>query len=82
MPVGETTGCSCLAPGQCGPFNGRAWLNTAHQCPLPRAAWTAAQMKAAPHRSADGRAVPTTSVHRRQRADPTARHQGHEDTGE
>lgn len=57
MPVGETTACSCLAPGQFGPFDGRAWLNTAHQGPLPRtavgAARTAAQMKAAPHRIPD-----------------------------
>jgi cysteine desulfurase/selenocysteine lyase len=36
-----------------GPFGGRAWLNTAHQGPLPRAAVAATQhaahLKAAPH---------------------------------
>jgi len=40
-----------------GPFDGRAWLNTAHQGPLPRAAVAesarAAALKAAPHRLAD-----------------------------
>jgi len=47
-----------------GPFDGRVWLNTAHQGPLPRpaveaAAWAAA-LKAAPHRISDDdfRAVP------------------------
>lgn len=52
-----TTAGSSLAPGQFGPFEGRAWLNSAHQGPLPRtsvdAAETAAQMKASPHRIAD-----------------------------
>ncbi|HEX4253607.1 MAG TPA: aminotransferase class V-fold PLP-dependent enzyme [Streptosporangiaceae bacterium] len=47
-----------------GPFGGRAWLNTAHQGPLPRAAVAAsqhaAQLKAAPHllRDEDFQAVP------------------------
>jgi selenocysteine lyase/cysteine desulfurase len=40
-----------------GPFDGRIWLNAAHQGPLPRAAVEAAQnalrMKVAPHRIAD-----------------------------
>jgi len=40
-----------------GPFDGRAWLNTAHQGPLPRTAVAesarAAALKAAPHRLAD-----------------------------
>ncbi|HEY2237637.1 MAG TPA: aminotransferase class V-fold PLP-dependent enzyme [Streptosporangiaceae bacterium] len=46
------------------PFGGRAWLNTAHQGPLPRAAVAAsqhaAQLKAAPHllRDEDFQAVP------------------------
>jgi cysteine desulfurase/selenocysteine lyase len=57
MPVSETACGSCSAPGQFGPFEGRSWLNTAHQGPLPRtaveAAGTAAQMKAAPHRISD-----------------------------
>src|ERR1035437_9956103 len=49
---------------QFGPFDGRVWLNTAHQGPLPRsavaAAVHAAELKAAPHRIADDdfRAVP------------------------
>jgi cysteine desulfurase/selenocysteine lyase len=46
-----------LAPDQFGPFDGRAWLNTAHQGPLPRTAVTAVQsaveMKIAPHRIPD-----------------------------
>ncbi|HEY6501328.1 MAG TPA: hypothetical protein VIZ20_18000, partial [Streptosporangiaceae bacterium] len=47
-----------------GPFGGRAWLNTAHQGPLPRTAVAAsqhaAQLKAAPHllRDQDFSAVP------------------------
>jgi len=40
-----------------GPFDGRIWLNTAHQGPLPRPAvemaGQAAALKAAPHRIAD-----------------------------
>jgi cysteine desulfurase / selenocysteine lyase len=40
-----------------GPFDGRAWLNTAHQGPLPRpavdASAHAAALKAAPHRIGD-----------------------------
>jgi selenocysteine lyase/cysteine desulfurase len=40
-----------------GPFDGRIWLNTAHQGPLPRLAvemaGQAAALKAAPHRIAD-----------------------------
>jgi cysteine desulfurase / selenocysteine lyase len=42
---------------QFGPFDGRVWLNTAHQGPLPRpgvaAAERAAALKAAPHRIGD-----------------------------
>jgi selenocysteine lyase/cysteine desulfurase len=57
VPANQTTGYSGPAPGQFGPFEGRAWLNTAHQGPLPRtavgAARTAAQMKATPHRIPD-----------------------------
>jgi len=45
------------AASQFGPFDGRIWLNTAHQGPLPRpavaAAAHAAALKAAPHRIAD-----------------------------
>ena len=55
--VVSTVNESRLAPGEFGPFDGRVWLNTAHQGPLPRtavdAAWTAALMKAAPHRIPD-----------------------------
>jgi selenocysteine lyase/cysteine desulfurase len=40
-----------------GPFDGRSWLNTAHQGPLPRPAVEmavrAAELKAAPHRIGD-----------------------------
>jgi selenocysteine lyase/cysteine desulfurase len=40
-----------------GPFDGRVWLNAAHQGPLPRvaadAAWQAVADKVAPHRLAD-----------------------------
>lgn len=43
--------------GDFGPFDGRAWLNTAHQGPLPRVAVTAAreaiERKAQPHRLED-----------------------------
>jgi cysteine desulfurase / selenocysteine lyase len=52
------------AAAQFGPFGGRAWFNTAHQGPLPRAAVAATQhaahLKAAPHliRDDDFRAVP------------------------
>jgi cysteine desulfurase/selenocysteine lyase len=52
------------AAAQFGPFGGRAWLNTAHQGPLPRAAVAATQhaahLKAAPHliRDDDFRDVP------------------------
>jgi len=57
MQVGGTACGSGLARGQFGPFDGRTWLNTAHQGPLPRtavdAAGTAAQMKAVPHRIPD-----------------------------
>jgi selenocysteine lyase/cysteine desulfurase len=42
---------------QFGPFDGRAWLNTAHQGPLPRGAVAAsehaARLKAAPHSIGD-----------------------------
>jgi cysteine desulfurase/selenocysteine lyase len=45
------------AASQFGTFDGRIWLNTAHQGPLPRpavaAAAHAAALKAAPHRIAD-----------------------------
>lgn len=45
------------AAARFGPFDGRVWLNTAHQGPLPRvavdAAHRAAAMKAAPHRLDD-----------------------------
>jgi cysteine desulfurase / selenocysteine lyase len=52
------------AAAEFGPFDGRVWLNTAHQGPLPRsgvlAAARAAAQKAAPQRIADEdfRAVP------------------------
>jgi selenocysteine lyase/cysteine desulfurase len=52
------------AAAQFGPFGGRAWFNTAHQGPLPRAAVAAtehaAHLKAAPHliRDDDFRDVP------------------------
>lgn len=46
-----------LDPAQFGPFDGRAWFNTAHQGPLPRSAVVAgeraAALKATPHRLAD-----------------------------
>jgi len=46
------------AAGQFGPFDGRIWLNTAHQGPLPRpavdAGGYAGALKAAPHRIGDG----------------------------
>jgi cysteine desulfurase / selenocysteine lyase len=46
------------AAAEFGPFDGRVWLNTAHQGPLPRlavqASAEAAALKAAPHRIADG----------------------------
>ena len=62
----EETRAAALAraASQFGPFDGRAWLNTAHQGPLPRAAVEAssraAALKAAPHRigDADFSAVP------------------------
>jgi selenocysteine lyase/cysteine desulfurase len=45
------------AAGAFGPFDGRSWLNTAHQGPLPRPAVEmavrAAALKAAPHRIGD-----------------------------
>ncbi len=45
------------AAAEFGPFDGRAWFNTAHQGPLPtravRATEAAAALKAAPHRIAD-----------------------------
>jgi cysteine desulfurase/selenocysteine lyase len=57
LQVKKTTRRQGLAPGQFGPFDGRVWLNTAHQGPMPRAAveaaGTAAEMKAAPHRVLD-----------------------------
>jgi selenocysteine lyase/cysteine desulfurase len=49
----QVTAAGC----QFGPFDGRVWLNTAHQGPLPRpaveAAKQAAALKAAPHRIDD-----------------------------
>jgi cysteine desulfurase / selenocysteine lyase len=46
------------AADQFGPFDGRVWFNTAHQGPMPRPALEAlgraAELKAAPHRIADG----------------------------
>jgi cysteine desulfurase / selenocysteine lyase len=46
-----------VAADQFGPFDGRVWLNTAHQGPLPRAGVVAAEraaaLKAAPHRIDD-----------------------------
>jgi selenocysteine lyase/cysteine desulfurase len=48
---------SSPAAGAFGPFDGRSWLNTAHQGPLPRPAVEmavrAAELKAAPHRIGD-----------------------------
>lgn len=48
---------SPAAAAQFGPFDGRSWLNTAHQGPLPRSAVEmavrAAALKAAPHRIGD-----------------------------
>jgi cysteine desulfurase/selenocysteine lyase len=45
------------AAAEFGPFDGRSWLNTAHQGPLPRPAVEmavrAAELKAAPHRIGD-----------------------------
>src|SRR3954462_2548479 len=45
------------AAEQFGPFDGRAWFNTAHQGPLPQGAVAEAQraaaLKAAPYRIAD-----------------------------
>jgi cysteine desulfurase / selenocysteine lyase len=45
------------AAAEFGPFDGRSWLNTAHQGPLPRSAVEmavrAAALKAAPHRIGD-----------------------------
>lgn len=45
------------AAAEFGPFDGRIWLNTAHQGPLPRSAvemtGRAAALKAAPHRIGD-----------------------------
>ena len=50
-------GGSNLVRGKFGSFDGRVWLNTAHQGPLPSAAVdacaVAAQLKAAPYRIAD-----------------------------
>jgi hypothetical protein len=47
-----------IGPADFGDFEGRAWLNCAHQGPLPLAAVAAAEQaladKAAPHRIGDG----------------------------
>src|SRR5436309_5239375 len=46
-----------LVPPDFGPFDGRTWLNAAHQGPLPRVAVAAAEealaWKVAPHRLRD-----------------------------
>jgi selenocysteine lyase/cysteine desulfurase len=64
-PVEETMPAALArAAAEFGPFDGRVWLNTAHQGPLPRravdASAHAAALKAAPHRisDADFTAVP------------------------
>ena len=50
-------GAVSAAASEFGPFDGRVWLNTAHQGPLPqpavRAAGEAAALKVAPHRIGD-----------------------------
>jgi selenocysteine lyase/cysteine desulfurase len=52
------SGVVSAAAAEFGPFDGRVWLNTAHQGPLPqsavRAAGQAAEQKVAPHRIGDG----------------------------
>jgi selenocysteine lyase/cysteine desulfurase len=52
--MNRSGGDSLPAPERFGSFDGRIWLNTAHQGPLPLAAAAAvrvaAEMKAAPHR--------------------------------
>jgi selenocysteine lyase/cysteine desulfurase len=52
------SGAVSVAAAEFGPFDGRVWLNTAHQGPLPqpavRAAAQAAAQKVAPHRIGDG----------------------------
>jgi len=60
LQVGERSvrpGGSNVVSGKFGSFDGRVWLNTAHQGPLPCAAVdacaVAAQLKAAPYRIAD-----------------------------
>lgn len=54
---GGTAAVVAAAAAQFGPFDGRIWLDTAHQGPLPRAAVAAAheaaELKAAPHRLGD-----------------------------
>src|SRR4029450_6255479 len=56
---GQAAGMDAVlaAAEQFGPFDGRAWVNTAHQGPRPRpareAARDAAALKAAPHRIRD-----------------------------
>jgi selenocysteine lyase/cysteine desulfurase len=51
------SGAVSVAAAEFGPFDGRVWLNTAHQGPLPqpavRAAARAAAQKVAPHRIGD-----------------------------
>jgi selenocysteine lyase/cysteine desulfurase len=51
------SGAVSVAAAEFGPFDGRVWLNTAHQGPLPqpavRAAAQAAAQKVAPHRIGD-----------------------------
>jgi selenocysteine lyase/cysteine desulfurase len=55
--VAATEAAPLRAASEFGPFDGRTWLNTAHQGPLPRpaveAAGQAARLKAAPHRIGD-----------------------------
>ncbi|HEY2287304.1 MAG TPA: hypothetical protein VGH88_16320, partial [Streptosporangiaceae bacterium] len=55
--MAATEAAPLRAASEFGPFDGRTWLNTAHQGPLPRpaveAAGQAARLKAAPHRIGD-----------------------------
>jgi selenocysteine lyase/cysteine desulfurase len=57
MAEAGESGAVLSAGAEFGPFDGRAWLNTAHQGPLPRravaAAGHAAALKAAPQRISD-----------------------------
>jgi len=57
MDMSSATGSLSVAAAEFGPFDGRSWLNTAHQGPLPHAAVQASErataLKAAPHRIGD-----------------------------